>query len=128
MRKYSNAFNYQFSLYLLLYRSGVIDFCGSKVEVAYATDGPDAKHVFMQFENGAYKNTGPISTKHPNVVKALITAKKGWGLWRDEWSSGIADGLFTKDEIIDDIYRHGVLLPESFHKELDTAIRKKKYA
>lgn len=127
MAKYSQAFNNQFNLYLALNRSGVIMFCGSKTEVTYSKSGPSAKKVFMLYENGNYKNGKPVETKHPNLVKAVLVAKKGWGLWVDEWSSGIAEGLFTKQEIMDFFGNSGVLLSDAFQKELNDSIRRKKY-
>lgn len=81
----------------------------------------------MDFENGVFKFKEKIRTRHPNILKSVIISKKGWGLWVKEWSLGIGDGLFSKKEILDEFKNRKIELPESFIKELDDSIRKKKY-
>jgi hypothetical protein len=81
----------------------------------------------MKYENGDYGRTGIIVSRHPNILRGVITSKKGWGLWVKEWSDGISQGLFQKEEILDEFRKNKIELPESFLIEFDNIIRKKKY-
>jgi hypothetical protein len=108
-----------------MYRTELITFCGSEVKVVHRVDGDCGKTCFNDYENGVYGRHGIIETRHPNVLRSVITSKKGWGLWVSEWSSGISDGLFTKDEILDEIKKRNIDLPDSMMKELDDSIRRK---
>ncbi len=110
-----------------MYRTGLITFCGSKVNVEFDVNGVDGKNCFNDYENGLLKNKETIITRHPNIVRSVITSKKGWGLWVSEWSSGIGDGLFSKDDILNEFEIRNIELPESFLKEFDDSIRRKKY-
>lgn len=65
-------------------------------------------------------------TKQPNILKSVLIGKKGLGLWFDQWSDGIVDWSFTKEEILDDFEKRGVEIPESFLIEFDNLIEKKK--
>ncbi len=56
----------------------------------------------------------------------MITSKKGWGLWVSEWSEGIGDGLFSKDEILNEFKIRKIELPDSYMKELDDSINKRR--
>lgn len=69
------------------------------------------------FDNGYYKGNTPIITCHPNIVRSVIIGKKSWGLWLNEWSDGIAEGSFTKYEILDEFEKHGIKIPESLYKD-----------
>jgi hypothetical protein len=110
-----------------MYRTGIITFCGSKVNVVFDVNGVDGKICFNDYENGKYKNVDKIITRHPNIVKSVITGKKGWGLWVKEWSDGISQGLFRRNEILEEFENRKIELPESFLKEFDDSIRRKKY-
>lgn len=110
-----------------IYRSKLITFCGSDVKVVFDVNGRDGKNCFYDYENGVFKCKETITTRHPNVLKSVITSKKGWGLWVKEWSDGIGDGLFTKSEILEEFEKNKIELPESFLKEFDDSIRRKKY-
>lgn len=111
-----------------IYRTGIITFCGSEVKVIFDVNGRDCKNCFNDYENGIYKFKETIVTRHPNILRSVITSKKGWGLWVKEWSSGISEGLFSKDDILNEFKNKNIELPESFLKELDDSIRKKKYS
>lgn len=110
-----------------MYRTELITFCGSEVKVVFDVNGCDGRNCFYDYENGIYKFKETIVTRHPNIVRGVITSKKGWGLWVKEWSSGISDGLFSKDDILNEFEIRKIELPESFLKEFDDSIRKKKY-
>lgn len=105
-------------------RTGLITFCGSNVEVQFDIDGPSGKETFKFFEDGKYSKTSIIKTKHPNIVKSVITGKKGWGLWRKQWSEGIREGSFLKQDIFDEFSSRGIIIPESFLQEFLNSIYK----
>jgi hypothetical protein len=73
------------------------------------------------FDDGQFKGK-KITTKQPNVLFAVISAKKAWGLWCDEWSDG-----FTKEEILGQFEEIGLKIPEdSFLIEFNNRILHKK--
>ena len=77
------------------------------------------------YDDGQFKFKNPWS-KHPNVLKAIITGKKSWGLWVDQWTDGIVDWCFTKEEILKEFTDRGIKIPESFLKDFENAITRKK--
>jgi hypothetical protein len=114
-----------FNFYLQIYRKGVINFCGSGVEVEYDEDSSDGKFAFREYDNGRFKYKTP-KTKHPNILKGVIIGKKGWGLWVEQWSQGIAEWTFTKEEILNEFEKQGIQIPEPLMLEWDKLIDKKK--
>ncbi len=109
-----------------MYRTKLITFCGSEVKVEFDVNGRDGKNCFNDYENGVFKFKETIVTRHPNILKGVITSKKGWGLWVKEWSSGISDGLFSKDEILNEFEIRNIKLPDFLILEFDNLIEKKK--
>jgi len=67
-----------------MYRTKLITFCGSEVKVVFDVNGRDGKNCFNDYENGFYKNKETIVTRHPNILRGVITSKKDWGLWVKE--------------------------------------------
>ena len=124
MRKYSYSFNEIFTFFLKSYRCGLLDFCGSNVEVFYKKDSEDGKFSFRMFENGEFKNKQLIS-RHPNVFKGVIIGKKSWGLFLQEWTNGIVEGSFSKKEILQQFEDKHIKIPESFLNDFDNVIHKK---
>lgn len=114
-----------FNFYLSIYRSGLIDFCGVGVEVDFDVNGHEGKFSFREYDNGRFKNKTPIS-RHSNILRGVIIGKKGWGLWCKEYSSGISDCLFTKDEIHEEFTSRGIKIPEPLMIEWDKLIHKMK--
>lgn len=118
-----------FSFFLNSYRKGLLTFCGSRVEVKFDINGPEAKNTFRKFDNGDYKMK-EISSRHSNVVRAVIIGKKAWGLWINEWSDGISQGLFTPDEILQDFEIKGITIPKplltDFYKKIIKKFEKNK--
>ena len=111
------------------YRSGLLDFCGTEVKIRFDIDEPDGKVCFMNFENGMYSKEevfNGIITCHPNVFKGVIIGKKSWGLWRNEWSDGISECLFTLDEIVQQFTDRNIVIPEPLLKDLENTIHRKK--
>lgn len=112
------------------YRSGILTFCGSHVDIDFDVDGIEGKMTFRKYDNGQYGQGKPIITRHPNIVKGVITGKKSWGLWINQWSDGIVEGTFSKREILEDFDKLNITIPESLMKDFDNRIinkMKKKY-
>ena len=114
-----------FHFYLKIYRSGLITFCGSIVVIDYEKDGSDGKFSFREYDNGRFKFINPKS-RHPNLLKAVISGKKGWGLWVKTWSEGITEWTFTKEEILKEFEERGIEIPEPLMIEWDKLIDKMK--
>ena len=107
------------------YKCGILQFCGSKVEVQFDPNGDDGKFSFRKFENGQIK-LGDLKSRHPNVLRSVIIGKKSWGLWLEQYSEGINEWSFTREEILNIFYKHNIKIPESFLKEFDNLIQKKR--
>jgi hypothetical protein len=114
-----------FDFYLSVYRTGLITFCGVDVQVDFDVDGSDGKFGFREYDNGRFKNKTPVS-RHPNILRGVIIGKKGWGLWVEQWSQGINDFTFTKEEILEDFKKRNITIPESLDLEWDKLIEKKR--
>ena len=119
-----------FTFFLLINRTGLVTFCGSNVEdrnkIVFDPNGDEAKYCFRKFENGQYKEGVPIITRHPNILRSVLTGKRGWGLWRDQWTDGIVDWTFTKEEILNEFFERKIEIPESLMKEFEDFIERKK--
>jgi len=115
-----------FSFFLKSYRSGLLEFCGSIVETEFDPNGEEGKFTFRQVENGDIKKHTVIKTRHPNVVKGVVIGKKSWGLWVDQWSDGIVDWTFTKEEILEEFQTRNIQIPEPLLKDFENRIEKKK--
>lgn len=116
-----------FKFFYLVNRSGIIDFCGTTTnQIVFDLNGLDSRECFRLHEDGFYKGGKPMITKQPNILKSVLIGKKGIGLWFDQWSDGIVDWSFTKEEILDEFDKRGVEIPESFLIEFDNLIEKKK--
>ena len=126
MKRYSDSFNEMFSFFYLVSRTGLIDFCGSRIDVEYEPEGKDAKLVFREFENGFYGQGQKITTRHPNVLRHVLMGKRGWGLWRQLWSEGIGEGAFTKHEILEEFKVRKISWPEPMMTEFENNIWKER--
>lgn len=122
-RKYSDNYNKIFTFFLKSYRSGLLTFCGSGVDVIFDPAAEDGKFSFRLFENGDFK-LKPLVSRHPNIFKAVVTAKKAWGLWLKSWCEGIAEFNFTKREILDQFKEKGIEIPDSFLEDFDNTLVK----
>jgi hypothetical protein len=111
-----------FEFFLTMYRKQVLDFCGSEVKVNFDQDGSDGKVSFKEFENGVIKIHN-LSSKHPNILKGVITGKKSWGLWINEWSDGIVEGSFRLKDILEEF--GDTKIPEPLMKDFYNTIQKK---
>ena len=110
------------------YRSDILTFCGSSVDVKFDINGPEGKNSFRIYDNGRF--TEKSVTRHPNILRCVIIGKKSWGLWVNEWSDGIVEGSFTKSEILEEFSKHNITIPESLLKDFENRIInkiKKKY-
>lgn len=115
-----------FDFYLSVYRSGIITFCGVEVNVDFDVNGSDGKFGFREYDNGRFKNTTPKS-RHPNILKAVIIGKKGWGLLIKEWGGGIGSGLFTKYEFFEIFKSHNIIIPDSLLIEFNNLVWKERF-
>ncbi len=77
------------------------------------------------FDDGQFKNKNPRS-KHPNILRCVITGKKSWGLWLDQWTDGIVDWTFTREEILEIFEEKGIKIPDSFLLDFDNTTTRKK--
>ena len=102
-----------------------MDFCGSIVEVERRDDSSDAKESFRLYDDGFFKGK-TVYSRHPNVLKGVITGKKGWGLWLDQWTDGIVEWSLTKDEALSIFREMKINIPESFLLDFENTIDKKK--
>lgn len=70
-------------------------------------------------------------SQHPNISKGVIVGKKSWGLFLNEWTNGIAEGSFTKKEILDEFENRNIKIPEplliDFNNRLNQKILKRYY-
>jgi hypothetical protein len=87
--------------------------------------GVCAKEGFRMYDDGQFKNQTPRS-RHPNILKTVIEGKKGWGLWLNEWTSGISDGDFIKEEILKEFSKRSIEIPDSFIKDFENRLLSKK--
>lgn len=115
-----------FFFFFSLNRTGLIDFCGTPVNIIYDKDGPDCKEGFRLYEDGFYKNGKPITSRHPNILKSVIIGKRGWGLWVKEWTDGIVEWSFTEEEILNEFKKRNIKIPEPFLIEFYNLLHKKK--
>lgn len=121
--RFSDGFNDNFKFFFLLSKSGLIHFCGEKIDVEFDVNGPSSKMCFRQFEDGMYRGKN-IITRHPNITYHVLMGKKGWGLWSKEWSQGISEGSFRKKDILEEFSIRGIKIPDCFMKEFDNNILK----
>lgn len=115
-----------FTFFLKGYRTGILDFSGSIIEVEFELDGDEGKYCFRKIENGEIKRNETIITRHPNVVKSVVTGKRSWGLFLDQWSDGICDFSFTEEEILCEFQKRNIQIPESLLLDFKNRIDKKK--
>jgi len=115
-----------FSFFFQVNRRDLITFCGSIIKVEFDPNGVSGKECFRLYEDGYYKGGKSIITRHPNIVKSVLIGKKGWGLWVDQWTEGIVDWTFTKEELLNEFVKVDIEIPESFLKDFENTIEKKK--
>jgi hypothetical protein len=77
------------------------------------------------YDDGQFKQINPIS-RHNNILKTVIIGKKSWGLWLDQWTDGIVDWTFTKEEILSQFEEKNIKIPESFLKDFENTLERKK--
>ena len=104
----------------------MLTFCGSHVDVKFDINEEEGKFIFRKYDNGQYQQGKTISSRHPNIVKGVITGKKSWGLWVNQWTDGISEGVFTKYEILDEFTQRGITIPESLLNDFNNRLWKKR--
>ena len=125
LNKFSNKYNTMFWFFYQINYKGIIDFCGSDIKIIFDVYGPSCKETFRLHEDGHYKNK-PIITRHPNILRSVLIGKKGWGLWCNEYSDGIVEWSFTKEEILNEFKIRDIEIPEPFLLEFEKLLHKKK--
>ena len=138
LKKFSQSFNRNFWFFFSLVRKGVITFCGEDIKDKYMLqldpEGLSCKEVFRKFEDGFYaikededgnKKREPMITRHPNIIETVLIGKKGWGLWTDQWTDGIAECSFQRHEIFSTFEDVGLEIPEHFMNEFENRLRQK---
>ena len=108
-------------------RCGILDFCGVQVNTHLDWNGGCARLSFLDYNNGLFRGLESIPTRHPNILKSVIVGKKSWGLWLNEWSEGIAQWLFTLDEILQQFEDNHIKIPENLLLDFKNRIQKKRY-
>lgn len=126
LNRYSDNFNNMFNFLLRSYRSGILTFSGSTFKVTQDLKSDECKMCFRRYDNGDYRNIDVIYTRHPNVLKAIINAKKSLGLWIDQWSDGIVECNFTLDDILSEFGDKNIEIPLSILNDFKNRIDKKK--
>lgn len=111
--------------FIIIHYAGSHRTRGASTIVYFDKNGLDCRECFRLHEDGFYKGGKPIITKHPNILKSVLIGKKGLGLWFDQWSDGIVDWSFTKEEILNEFDKKGVEIPDSFLTEFENLIEKK---
>jgi len=92
------------------------------VDVEFDSSGPEGMYCFRSYENG---QKDWDKTRHPNILKSVVVGKKSWGLHVKMWAEGIAEGSFTKKEILQQFYDKDIEIPSSLLIDLDNRIYKK---
>ena len=115
-----------FDFFFRITRTGIIDFCGSNIEgrnkIVFDPNGDEAKYCFRKMENGQYKPGQEIRTRHPNILKSVLIGKSDWSLWLNSWAEGIAEGSFTKSEILKEFENKKIEIPRSLFIDFENRI------
>jgi hypothetical protein len=59
-------------------------------------------------------------------LKSVLIGKKGWGLCVDQWTEGIVDWTFTKEDILNEFKKVDVEIPDPFLIEFNNTIDRKR--
>lgn len=127
--KHSESFLTAFDFFLSSYRADILTFPGTiPPKIVFDINSVDAKIGFKKFDNGEYKSlllSGlPIPSKQPNILHAVIVAKKSLGLHIKMWSEGISEQTFTMEEIIEDFTRVHIEIPKCFLTDFENTVNK----
>jgi hypothetical protein len=122
-KKYSQGFNEMFSFFVRSSHCGLLEFCGSKIDIIFDPNADEAKYCFRKYENG---EAGWNITRHPNILFHAVQGKKSYGLWVKQWSEGIAEWSFEEEEILEEFTSRGLEIPLGLMKSFDDAIDKAK--
>lgn len=78
------------------------------------------------YEDGQYKHGKVPVTRQSNVLRSVMIGKKSWGLWVDQWTDGIVEWTFTREEILSQFTEKGIVIPDSFLREFDNMLERKR--
>jgi hypothetical protein len=122
---FSDEHRKQYDFFIETYNKDIFTFCGSAVNVIMDANSLDAFKTFRLYEDGKFKHKDFINTSEPELLFKAITAKKAMGLWFDEYARGIAEGLFTKLEILEQF--NDIKIPDAFLNDFNNRIFKFKF-
>lgn len=122
LEKFSDNFNEIFNFFINSYLKGILSFAGVAVETKHDKSSYSAKEAFRRYDDGQFGN-GVVPSRQSNIVKGVITAKKSWGLFLDQWAQGIAECSFTREEIINEFESKGIKIPKPFLIDFENRIR-----
>lgn len=95
------------------------------MKVEFDLNSDEGKFCYRKFENGEIKIHN-LKSCHPNILKGVVIGKKSWGLWLDQWTDGIVECSFTKDEVLNQFKEKNIKIPESFLLDFDNTLLRKK--
>jgi len=125
LSKHNNQFNELFNFYVTCHIDGILSFCGSDVITAYDKLSFNAKLSFKLYENNEFNDANIITSTEPNILRHAILGKRSWGLWLNEWTDGINEGSFTKNEILSEFKRRNIMIPASLLMDFNNTLYKK---
>lgn len=126
LRRFSKKFKNIFNFFYISNRKGILAFSETDINTSLNLDAPCARECFRKYDNGDYNNQILIESRHPNLLKVIILTKKSWGLWQEQWTDGIVDFCFTKEEILKLFSENNIEIPESFLKDFNNTLERKK--
>lgn len=71
-------------------------------------------------------NIHNLTSRHSNILKGVVIGKKSWGLFSNEWTNGINEWCFTREEILGKFEKYNIKIPNSLLKEFDNMIQRKR--
>lgn len=123
IEKFSDRFKEIFNFFLQSYRAGILTFAGENVVVINDNLSFCARGSFRRFDDGQFKGKDIIS-RHSNITRAVVIAKKAWGMTVKEWSIGIREGSFRKSEFLEMFSDKNIIIPDPFIQEFYNLIYK----
>lgn len=127
-RRILNNFEWKYKeMFIFFIKSSyynILDFSGTYLpNIIFDINGDSSIISYVKYNNGEYDNN-TIITKHPNLTRLFILGKKSWGLWMNEWSKGISEGLFTRKEILEQFDKKNIKIPKKLIQDFENTIKK----
>jgi hypothetical protein len=130
LRNINDNFIEIYNFYLEGYSKGLFDFCGTNVKTVYNSIASNSMICFKKYEQGEYSKetiyqTG-IQCSQSDELRKVILGKKGFGLVKELYCSGIAEWSFTEEEILNEFKIRNINIPEPFLLDFRKTWRKKR--